>query len=493
MEKVFWRGTHFPVLWLVFKFLIISLVVSGSTSKQAFHWSTPATISGISLDSYPPILVTDDNRTVHAFSSQWVGEIGNSMKAIFYTQWTLEQGWTIPIDIIISPVQEARVTDAFLDDEGIIHLVFYGGNGISGDIYYTRAYANAASDARSWSPPLLIGEVAGDPEGAVLVGTGHDLTVVYYGKRDGDGVYAVTTKDSGITWSEPTLIYLSDSDAPTVYSLRVTKGRSGWFHSIWNVYNAAGQGRGIYYASYNPDNNKWNEPIQLAIALDGLGTQTPTITEHDNVLFAVFNLTPKISMRRSFDDGATWSDPVILFPRHVGVNGSLSLVTDSNDNLHLFFGQRITGNPDIHGMWHSLWVNNRWTEPDAVIKGPRVLDIEGYSGFDPYEARAVVSQGNVLLVTWRTDPGDIRDNGVWYSYAVLNAPELPIATLQSGLSRKVDATITPDIVQSALPVETPQIVFDKERQGQNVFVWAGLAVVFLVIFRVIYIMFDRLR
>ena len=76
-------------------------------------------------------------------------------------------------------------------------------------------------------------------------------------------------------------------------------------------------------------------------------------------------------MRRSTDNGVTWDDPVILFPRHIGVNGTPSLVIDSNDNLHIFFGQRIPGSPDIHGMWHSVCVDNRWTEPDAVVKGPR--------------------------------------------------------------------------------------------------------------------------
>jgi hypothetical protein len=54
------------------------------------------------------------------------------------------------------------------------------------------------------------------------------------------------------------------------------------------------------------------------------------------------------------------------------------------------------------------------------------LSQEGDKAFDPFEARAVVSQGNVLLVTWRSDPG-LMGNGVWYSEKVLDAPELPLA------------------------------------------------------------------
>jgi len=478
---------------LVPVFILVGQLISASVPlAQISQWSSPEIIPGISLDSYPPILVVDENRTVHAFSSQWVGAT-DPIKAIEYTQWTLEHGWSVPIDIVISPINEARVTSAYLDKKGMMHLAYFGGNGTSGDIYYTRAPAKSVGNARSWSSPILVGEDAGDPEGAVLVGDGQEISIVYHGKSDGNGVYVVTTKDDGNTWSDPLPIYLSDSESPYIYGIHVVESKSGWLHAIWNVYSRAGQGRGIYYARSKSGETQWSDPVLLATALDGLGTQTPNIIEHDSVIFAVFNLPPKITMRLSLDNGITWGDPVVIFPRHVGVNGSLSLVVDGNNTLHLLFGQRITGNPDIHGMWHSIWLGSRWTEPDAVIKGPRVIDKNGLTGFDPYEARAVVSQGNVLLITWRTDPGDIRDNGVWYSYSILNASELPVATLQSE-----DTFISPvpsnlEVLQSPTETAGTQIVFDRKRDEQSPLVWAGLALVFIGILRVLYMLFDRGR
>ena len=98
--------------------------------------------------------------------------------------------------------------------------------------------------------------------------------------------------------------------------------------------------------------------------------------------------------------------------------------------LHLFFGQRIPGSPDIHGMWHSTWENDGWSEPEGIITGRKVLDKEGFTSFDPVQAQAAVSQGNVILVTWMTDFGS-KGNGVWYSYKELNLPELPIVPLPS--------------------------------------------------------------
>jgi len=490
-----WYGKrrHITIYRFVAIFFVLSQLISGSSLPvQISQWASPEIVPGISLDNYPPILVTDKNKTVHAFLSQWMGSV-DSVKAIVYTQWTLERGWSAPIDIVISPIKEARVTGAYLDKKDIMHLAFFGGDGISGDIYYTSAPAKIMDNARSWSSPILVGENAGDPEGAIIVGDDREMSIVYHGKRDGYGVYVVTTTDGGNTWSDPTPIYLSDSDAPFIYGLHVIEDQAGWIHAIWNVYTKAGQGRGIYYAKSKSGSTLWSDPVLLATSQDGLGTQTPVIIEHDDVLFAVFNLPPKITMRRSMDNGDTWDNPVVIFPRHVGVNGSPSLVIDGNDDLHLLFGQRITGNPDIHGMWHSLWVNGRWTEPDAVVKGPRIVDKEGFTGFDPYEARAVVSQGNVLLLTWRTDPGDIRDNGVWYSHTVLNAPEAPVATLQS--PDDFSAVVSP--TQGAFPTltqeNTPPVSFDREHQGQNPFVWAALAVVFIGILRLLYMMFERSR
>jgi hypothetical protein len=70
-----------------------------------------------------------------------------------------------------------------------------------------------------------------------------------------------------------------------------------------------------------------------------------------------------------------------------------------------------------------------WTavglEPEAVVKGPSASDPIGDKSFDPFAASAVISQGNVILVTWRTDPG-LNANGVWYSYKVLDIPASPV-------------------------------------------------------------------
>jgi hypothetical protein len=80
-------------------------------------------------------------------------------------------------------------------------------------------------------------------------------------------------------------------------------------------------------------------------------------------------------------------------------------------------------------MWLSLWTGYTWTEPEPVVRGPQVRDVIGGDGFDPRAARAVVSNGNLILVAWTTD-GFAGENGVWYSYKQVDAPALPSVALQ---------------------------------------------------------------
>jgi len=56
-----------------------------------------------------------------------------------------------------------------------------------------------------------------------------------------------------------------------------------------------------------------------------------------------------------------------------------------------------------------------------IVSGPLVQDIDSDKGFDPSLARSAVSQGNLLMIVWRTDPGN-GANGAWYSYTELDAP-----------------------------------------------------------------------
>ena len=390
-------------------FLIIFIGSSFSLlNKELNQWSQEQNIPGYHSESWPPILLADRNKTIHAFSSQWVGEEVGSTRAIVYNQWTLSGGWTEPVDILLSPIKnDARLTDAFLDQNGMMHVVFWGGDNTDANIYYSSAPALDAGKISAWSDPILVAEKAMDPENSSLFIEDSNNLGILFSSIDGQpGLYVTYSDDGGNSWSNPQLIL--DSGNLLIDELQIYQGQSGQLNAIWNLITIGGQGREIYYSNSNIGDQNWREPIILTDAESGYGTQTPAIIEYDGELI-VFN--SGIVERRSKDGGLSWSEPVPIFRRHTGINGSLSPVIDGNGDLHLFFGQRISGSPDIHGMWHSVWGGEFWSEPEAVVSGPQVVDQTGFKSFDPFEARAVVSQGNVIMVTWRTDPG-LKGNGV---------------------------------------------------------------------------------
>jgi hypothetical protein len=416
--------------------LAMIIVINGNLApltinpgQSAAQWSPQQQIPGVNQSTNTPILVTGRDQMVHSFASQiYYDNTGKTRSGIFYSQWSIQRGWTKTYDIFLASGKSTiLVSDVKLDKYDILHLIYTSGDSTQAGIFYSKVPADKAYDATAWSDPILVGDLAMINAGASL---GIDLNgyffLLYTGFRNGPGVYATTSKDNGENWTRPTPIYLVNNSLLIPFGVQISIGSSGKINAVWNVSTSGGQGRSVFYSQLLPGAAYWSFPQELASTPTGLGTSSPNIIELANdELFVVYYAPPKIVMRHSTDGGITWDSPNTIFARHVGVNGTLALVTDGNKVLHLFFGQRISGNPDIHGMWHSTWSGNNWTEPDPVISGPRVMN--GAASFDPFNARAVVIQGNIILVAWRTDPGNgaENENGVWYSYLTTNAAVIP--------------------------------------------------------------------
>ncbi len=433
--------------------LVLTAVgVSTPTNAQSIvRWSSQQRIPGYFNSTRPPYLIADQNHTVHAFASQRFGEGSDSQVLITYNRWTVETGWTKPTDIMVSPVYEARIMGVFLDKTGIMHMLFFGGNDNGASMYYTRAAAVDADKAPAWSTPLPIADSAITPSIAALAGNDKgNLVVVYSGNLgEGNSLYGVYSNDNGATWTAPSLLWSTYSTEFWPSDLQINFGTSGQLHAVWNYVDKLGRNVAAYYAELaDVATMQWSEPVAVDKSV-GLGIAALSVVEYHGEVYVFYNngidkqVSPVLWMRRTSDHGKTWSNPLRPFPSHIGRNGAASIVVDSNDVIHLFFGQRTPdGSTDIHGMWHTMWRNGNWTPLQPVVSGPLVQGNDD-SAFDPGDAHAVVSQGNLLLVTWATDPGN-GSNGVWYSYAQIDAPALAAAPL-----------LVPPELFTPTPVATP--------------------------------------
>jgi len=452
------------VIFLVFFNLV------DANAQYSSYWSEQKKIPFYEIfnNEQPPYLIADNNHKVYAFNSQFVGDVDaiDSPKAVFYREWTLANGWTYPNDILADINGTIEVLGVSSDESDKVHLIFQNN---SGEIYYTEAFLANASNPKNWSVPVTIAENSltvrpGIPNIAAIANDadGKKLLVIYSGAQYGNGLYVTYSVDYGKTWSSPYPVYLTGDETMVVTSPSLYTGHSGFFHAVWSTFDDKGFGRPGFYAKFDLNVGKWTEPVEL----DAPGILSPSVIEYKGSVFISYHhsRTNGRWWRRSGDDGETWTSPVQLSPRHTGTNGGVSFVVDSNETLYAFFAQR-TDEDGNHGMWQTIWGGATWSLPEAVVKGQAIVDVDGGNNFDPTFARAIVSNGNVVLVTWGTD-GSVGTNGAWYSYKVLDSPELPSAPLSTPLP-EVSLVPQNEFSATSIPTHTTGLPDNLKRQNET--------------------------
>jgi hypothetical protein len=438
----------------ILSLLLLNIDVSQPQAQQAYFWSPQERIPQYLYSTEePPYLIADQNQTVHAFNSQPLNlEEAESTKAVFYRQWTHENGWSFPNDIIF----DAR--GGFVDVLGVstdqadnVLMILQMRNH---EVYYAEAPLVLAGNSGSWSTPIMIadGSIRVTPGIAIVAAVANDRSgeniVVIYGGTNPSGLYFVSSSDHGMNWTDPYPIYLTGDETMIVKDPKLFIGESNKFHAVWATALQSGFGGPAFYASFDPQLGSWSEPMEL----DEPGIRTPSVIEtQGKILVSYHHINVNGNWWRSSSDGGeTWSLPELLSDRHVGTNGAVSFTVDGDNVLHAFFGQRIDDNN--HGMWHAVFNGTTWTSVEAVVRGPQIRDLAGVNGFDPRSARAVIVNGNTALVAWGTD-GSAGTNGAWYSYKRLDAQELPPVPLHS--PTEIPSSLPTTIVSRPEATETP--------------------------------------
>lgn len=513
-SKLLARGKRLILASIVIVFYL-SLIISPNAFTEvhaASDWYQPDKVLGYENDTEPPYMIADKNRTIHAFASQLVGE-DNPQLAIVYSRWNATNGWSLPVDIILSPIKEARIMGAFLDNSGMMNVIFFGGEEPSGSIYYSQAPGVDAAQTSAWSTPALIGNNALIPNSAALIGDGNKkLVVIYSGNLNGfPGVFSIVSNDGGNTWTDPTPVFLTKDPGLQPYGLQLSLGKTGILHAVWYVVNYKGNNVSAYYANFDMNSDQWHGLIQLAegFGIDvGMGISNMSVIEYDQKVFVVYNngippngVPPAEWMIVSRDYGSTWSDPIRPFPQHVGRNGVISLLIDGENNLQMFFADRIPFfingvYSQTFGIYQSTWLGDHWSGAEEVFgSGQHAQSIDRSVG--AYDVRAISSQGNVIMVTWRFDPGGIH-NGVWYTYKSLDFPEqpaeeLPVPASQTNpgiLTTKPAAITTPLATAGSInPAELNENPSSKINPGSYLLV--GLIPVMILILLALFIHFRR--
>ncbi len=415
-----------PLLVLLVLFSGI-FTVNDVSSQATNQWSTPRRIPNYNLVDRAPYMIADQNRTIHAFNN---GNVSSTMGAIFYRRWSPEQGWSPPVDVLVSPLASGLQTiqGVFIDHSGVIHLTFATITETSGDIYYTRALASIADRAAAWSTPVIIATDAGPLAFGGLTGDGEGKLLALFGAEGaGNGLYEAHSFDGGESWSHPRALSLIYQRGQYPASIRTEIDPQGNVHVVWGVMNERGVGEEVRYARLNSDYSDWNfETVLARREGDEYSTTWPSIisTQEGTLIVIYQDSFPATRwMRLSSDGGQTWSLAARPF-EHIGEYENAVLLKDSLGNVHMVLGNRI-GNPATHGMWYSRWLGRNWTPLVALTSGPVTRT------YDPSAPQGVVVQGNILMATWWHNVRREDLSGAWYSYIYLDVPETPRVPLPS--------------------------------------------------------------
>lgn len=486
--------------WVLFAvgLLILSTNISRVSAQIPNQWQSDERVPGYLDNTLTPYMVVDRNRTVHVFASQIVNE-ETLQRAIVYRQWSLAGGWTKAVDILLSPTGDAVIQGAFLDNKGMIHVIFWGGTAENAHIYYSKSPVQTAGSGFSWSQPVIIGNLSVETTSAAITGDDNgNLVVIYNGRSRGNGVYEIRSTDAGETWSKSAPIYLTYDQTLLPFSLRLALGREGRVHATWNVVTILGEDRSLYYANFDFAEQQWNTPITLVEKVNErgfFGPSYPSIVDTGKEVIIMYNSgnpfdglpvpagRPVQMVSVSKDNGETWEVPVVPFYRHNGRSGEHTLVMDSNNVVHAIFIQRIEyveGNKNvvIGGIWHSAYKDGVWSNPERFIPSVPSSNI-----------RAVVSQGNVILAVWIEDQG-VGQSGVWYNYMVIDSPELTVIPYPTLPITAVPANSTTNSSLEPFPTSTPipDLLGSKEGGNPSLPLVLGIApvLVLIVVFLFVY-------
>jgi hypothetical protein len=464
----------FLVLGAVFTILFSGLSHQPVDAGKSYGWSPDEKVPGYLDDTLTPFLLADRTRTVHAFGSQWVDADGRRL-AIVYRQWTLKGGWTRPVDIILSPIGgDANLLGAFMDSSATMHVTFTVTESLTRRtyVYYSSAPAANADWAPAWSTPVAVGDGAsGMSSGSISGDEKGNLVILYSGIKDGSGVYAINSNDSGLSWSNPKPVFLTFDSNLVPYSIKVYKGEADRLHVVWAVNTSLGLYHSIYYAGLNLMTDQWDEPVLLEKRTDAegfFGPSYPAVIDNGTYVVVMYNSgnpftgrpvdygKPIIRVRFSKDNGQSWGEAVDPFPFLVGNSGEHSMVVDNNNVVHTLVIMRIDSSVGgaykaIGGVWHSQFVNGVWSNPERFV-----------TTLAPVDIRAVVVQGNVIMAAWHEDPGAGQD-GVWFTYIILDTPELSVTPLPTKPKEINVITSTPSLLPFVTP-NTPQADFSIGRQ-----------------------------
>jgi len=425
-----------------------------------------------------------------------------------------------PVSVPAAPGQWANPTifpdigwfpDIAVDSHGSIHLVWSGSisrNGLS----YDEVLHSASPDGRQWSAVSDImamesqGEVTRpallpDPRGLLYLT--FRLPYTFYSQAP-----AAEAADSTV-WQTPQQMNFDD----WAYFSRAALDSQGHLHLIYTqnlVTSACSLCYHLYYRE-SDDGRNFTQPVDISQLPTGVAKPQILMDDQNNI-FVVWEAgrggslghvtdPAQVVFAASYDDGKTWSAPVIFSSPHAHATDSqrnitlgrdgqghlvvawlsvpedlvyfevssdrgrtwsapkavpgiwggravypsdlddYSMATDSSGVVHMVLAGRTFMQRSL-SVLHIAWNGSAWSQPDRIIT---------FRGDVPEWPRLAIGGGNHLYVTWFVrDQAEIWSGGgdyrIWFTQSLSAAPPATPVVWPT-----MTATAVPDVTPTPIP------------------------------------------
>ncbi len=395
-------------------------------------WSEPQRLNMWDSDNNPdfPDLVADPFGRLHVVTVRNYAD-ANASGLIYYSRLD-DQGWSPPIDILAAPNRNSSRVERFVAGEnGRLFLLW---SELNNGLFWSYSTSLDAASANAWNTHLLVpGATLGD-----FVLNGDEIDFIFVdNNRD---IFFRRSTDGGDTWQPDVPVWSVTSNNQAIFTVRLAKDKDDILHIAWTETDAIlnWNPSAVWYARSLDGGQTWQDLLQIPdegsyinIGFDALGNihllWNHNVGSEDGRYHAI-----------SADGGQSWGEPQWIFPGLSGRTGFPQMILDSAGNLHQFTSGRGMGLEG--GVYHSLWLGDRWEDPTLISKAVPEDNNEGPT--------VAITSGNLLQVVWRNN-FQIHDS--LYAYSSVDTPEQPLLPLPAA---PIVATVvsSPTLVAQSTPL-----------------------------------------
>lgn len=408
-------------------------------------WSVPTRLYLSEVGYHPqyPAITADKYGHIHIVAARYFEENLSLGNEIYYIRWDGKE-WSEPVDIIAVPSDGAVSAETLkVDVQGQIYLLWSTDN-----LYLSQASSLSPISAHAWVTQMLAnnggaGDITFSSEGHI---------VVIYNVNDRD-IFVRRSDDGGQNWISEELVWAVPSYSTATRNIRVKTGADGTIHLVWTetTEDLDWNPSGIWYARSLDGGESWLD----FWSIPDEGSYANLGFDVDGNVHMLWNHNVGATDGRyhswSSDGGETWTEPAWIFPGLSGRSGYPSVIADGSGTLH-----QITSGRSVElsgGIYHSVWLNDRWTEP--VLVSTSLEDCEGPS--------IALTEGNQLHIAWLD--WDSRD--IMYATLQTEAPAVmpaptPVRTATAtamAVSTPTRIALLADSAESASTLTPPTISF----------------------------------